>query len=268
MTHIVTISRCVVWALVVLCTSTIESEVFVLEDHISATVAHRHKLHAVHPRLGDAQVDGQIQMRKETAEVAVRTAERDLTHGVTVLRAARSKAQSRVRDAHSDAESLAAAKANFASKVEDNEAAETELQTVRSEAAKEKAKLVTEEAREEHGVLLAKAREQRAAETLTAANHQLEKGSKLSEASIAHAEQGLQDKTLQVQLTQEHTLTTRIEAERWRWRLLLRAGQPPRNLLTSVGGKGRAGSVSSRRSRWPKTRWTQQWQREGWYVPY
>ena len=153
---------------------------------------------AVHPRLGDAQVDGQIQMRKETAEVAVRTAERDLNQGVTVLRAARSKAQSRVRDAHSDAESLAVAKANFASKVEDNQAAEMELQTVRSEAAKEKAKLVTEEAREEHAVLLAKAREQQAAQTLTAANLQLEKGSKLSEASIAHAEQSLQDKTLQV----------------------------------------------------------------------
>jgi hypothetical protein len=203
-----------VWALAILCTSTFESEVFVLEDHASPTLVHRHKLHASHPRLGEGQVDGEIQMRKEAADVAVRKAERELNKRVTVLRAARNTAQSRDRDAHSDAESLAAAKANFASRVEDSEAAEMARQAVQSEATKEKAKLLTEEAREEQAVQLAKAREKQVGEALTAATQQVEKGGKLSEIAIAHAQQHLQDKTLRVTITQEHRLTTRIEAEK------------------------------------------------------
>jgi hypothetical protein len=106
------------------------------------------------------------------------------------------------------------AKAAFASKLEDGEASQVSLEAIQSESAREKSQLVTEEVREEHAVLSAKAREQKASELLTSANQQLKEGAKRNEAAIVHAEQNLQAKALQVTLTGQARLTTRIEAEK------------------------------------------------------
>jgi len=146
--------------------------------------------------------------------VAMRKGERDLNKVTTVLRAARSTAQSRHREAQSEATSLSLTKAAFASKLEDGESSQASLEAIQSESAKEKSQLVTEEAGLEQALLLAKAREQKASGLLTSANQQLQEGGKRNEAAIVHAEQSLQQKALKVTLTGQARLTTRIEAEK------------------------------------------------------